>query len=110
MSRFATQEWELERAVQSWLEGLQAGTEGVPKDVKDILEENILPAIYNGEIRAAEPKSDHSEIGQWSSGIEAIAVLRRETGKTLIHRTAFEDLLYFPRWSLRLPHQNKPVY
>jgi hypothetical protein len=55
-------------------------------------------------------KSDHSEIGQWSSGIEAIAVLRRETGKTLIHRTAFEDLLYFPRWSLRLPHQNKPVY
>lgn len=56
MPHLTTQEWELERAVQTWLESLRAGTEAMPIAVRDVLEENILPAIYNGQIRAAEPR------------------------------------------------------
>ena len=47
---------EFERFVQRWLEQLQARAARIPADVQQVIEENILPALDSGVIRAARPR------------------------------------------------------
>ncbi len=46
---------DFERFVQGWLERLQARTEQIPDDSRQLIEENILPALDSGVVRAARP-------------------------------------------------------
>jgi len=47
-----------ERAVQSWVERLAQGSElaDLPPDARQALEENVLPALRRGEVRAGHPR------------------------------------------------------
>jgi hypothetical protein len=54
----AMQGFELENAVQSWLERLAggAGLSALPEPLRRALEEHVLPAFEHGEVRAARPR------------------------------------------------------
>jgi hypothetical protein len=46
---------EFERVVQGWLERLQGRTVQMPAVTRQAIEENILPALGSGVVRAARP-------------------------------------------------------
>jgi hypothetical protein len=54
----ATRGFDLENAVQSWLERLTGGAElsALPEPLRRAIEEHVLPAIEHGEVRAARPR------------------------------------------------------
>jgi len=54
----ATPGFDLENAVQSWLERLADGAKvsALPEPLRRALEEHVLPAIEHGEVRAARPR------------------------------------------------------
>lgn len=58
VSAKATRSFDLENAVQSWLERLAGGAKlsVLPEPLRRALEEHVLPAIEHGEIRAARPR------------------------------------------------------
>lgn len=54
----ATHAFDLENAVQSWLERLASGSKlsSVAEPLRSALEEHVLPALERGDIRAARPR------------------------------------------------------
>jgi hypothetical protein len=54
----AKHEFDLENAVQSWLERLADGAKlsALPDPLRSALQEHVLPALERGEIRAARPR------------------------------------------------------
>jgi hypothetical protein len=57
-SGVAASGFDLENAVQSWLEQLAGGANlsALPEPLRRALEEHVLPAIEHGEVRAARPR------------------------------------------------------
>jgi hypothetical protein len=57
-SGVATHEFDLENAVQSWLEHLADGAKlsALPEPLRRALEEHVIPALEHGEVRAARPR------------------------------------------------------
>lgn len=52
-------EFALERAVQRWLEGLSTESERqkLPPDLREAVEEYVVPALNEGQVRAAGPRA-----------------------------------------------------
>lgn len=59
----AAHEFRLQAEVQAWLERLAEGGElsNLTADLREALEEHVLPALAQGEVRAAGPRWVHAE-------------------------------------------------
>lgn len=57
--------FQMEDAVQAWLEGLTGGSSvaALPGGLREAVEEHVVPALEQGEVRAAGPRSRWQSTG-----------------------------------------------